>query len=339
MSFRIYDTICPMSTTTDTAEPPALFAPEATGKRGIAFEGGGIRAATHGCAVLILLLYRLKKSVSDLFENTVYFGSNSAGSWVNALLMTYSNTEVASSSNPFPLDTLMTATDAEWKNFYNKYWLDKVRMAPHMELGAIGFEAFSAANILDNSWENSLSKFFMEPFYDALKTIRLDQADFPKNDKIVTFTASVLHDSYIRYTNDIPGILTPAEFVRATWVNQYSTVSGKSIQGGPCNFVHNFRNEAPVTPISRFNMSTNVGQITYNQYSSSAPETSEQSATNSNVPNPNGEAGKFNIFDLASISSAALGIYDTPFHLEDVEPGEGNNPTHETYKEYNILNN
>lgn len=282
----------------------------------------------------------MRKTVPKLFQNTKYFGSNSGGSWTNAVLMAYPQLD-------FPLDGIASGDASLWKTFYYDKWLRKVE--EKVPKGSLAFRIFSIDNQAEFSWLNGLAAFFMLPFKDSLYGIKLKDAQFAKDqNKVVTFAGSVLYDSYIRY--DIPTSIlnTPVTYVKYTWENSMRNPipddKNTTLEGGPVNLIFGYDNTEQV-PIRRFNLDQNdSGKVTYTSFSSKDGNeaTPIENSGAREVKNPLASgAGEMDIFVLSALSSAGISVTGTPFFLTNVlGTGPENSPSSEelvieNYAEFN----
>ena len=292
---------------------------------GVAFEGGGTRSPPHDFAVIVLALKVSKKTVPQLFKRTKYFGGNSGGSWTSAVLMTYPQLV----TNPFPLDEVASNPSEDyWRDFFSTFWLDKVKSAPQIPSGLFAFEAFTLENQVEFSWLNSLAAYFMYPFVQDMSSILLRDAQFARDEnKVVTFAAAVMYNSYIRFSIPItPTNPDPTDYVEYTWNNPLRTpVQGVDVQGGPCNIIFGYAN-TPVEDIKRFEME-DTGTVVYSQKRSNITVPIVTTLPRS-VPNPMASgAGDISVYDLSAVSSASLSFLDTNFALTHIIPDAPTGPT------------
>lgn len=304
----------------------------------VSFKGGGIRAPTHDFAFILYALRSLRKTVPELFKNTKYFGSNSGGSWTNAVLMAYPQID-------FPLDKIASEGDEYWKTFYYDKWLKIVE--EQVPKGTLAFRVFSLDNQAEYSWLNGLADFFMLPFKDSLYGIKLKDAQFAKDEnKVVTFAGSVLYDSYIRNTIPTNPLTNPVTYVEYTWQNTLRTPvssdTDKIVEGGPVNLIFGYNNIEKV-PIRRFNLDpSDSGKVTYQSFSSQNPTNPIQTTSARDVQNPSvSGTGEMDIFVLSALSSAGGSVSQTPFCLTNVlGSGTSQSPSSEelvlaNYTEFN----
>jgi hypothetical protein len=286
----------------------------------------------------VLALRTLKKTVPQLFTHTKYFGGNSGGSWTSAVLLTYQQL----TTNPFPLDEVASNPSEDyWRDFFSTFWMEKVKNAPQVPSGLFAFEAFTLENQVEFSWLNSLAAFFMYPFVHDMSSILLKDAHYARDgNKVVTFAAAVLYDSYIRYS--VPISLAspdPTDYVQYTWSNPMRTPSqGIIVQGGPVNVIFGYDN-VPVEDIRRFEME-DTGSVVYSQKRSNTPFP-VLTAPPRPVPNPLASgAGDISVYDLSAASSASLSFLASNFALTHIIPDSPTGPTNEeiVLTNYNTFN-
>ena len=88
----------------------------------ISFEGAGVQSIINHFSVLNAIMYTDKKIPEDLLRNIKYIGSNSGGSWVSAILCSYSENDVI-----FPLNICKDNEITFTLDFINNYYLEPIR--------------------------------------------------------------------------------------------------------------------------------------------------------------------------------------------------------------------
>lgn len=173
-------------------------------------------------------------------------------------------------------------------------------------------------NITEYTWQKSMAEFFMYPFIPLFDVLIKDTPFCKDTNKVLTFEASVLFESYQR--TSIPSsfnIVDDTYYISYKWVNPLSKPDGTTvIEGGPINQIYSFSNTAANNTIKRFNFTTGLSEVTYKKCNTErqSPKTvcAQYPVINDSMVN----FGNNRLYNACAASSASLSVSNTPFALE-----------------------